>query len=364
MFFFFPIEDLQAKINQLQFKSGALTGTDVSDIQDLQTKWQEIESKTEVNMAKYDADLLVHSSKITQLEKDRSFLMSLVQDHTSRITRHETEITASNDTIHNLDARISRLEIDVTPEQRNIQALNSTITQLALDISTNNAKIHTQDTQITQLQSERTVDQKDIKTLNNSITRIESEKAFDRATIKDLNNSIIRLETVQTSMEIIIQNLTSRILQLEANERTDLDTFETLNKSIVELESRMATDSAAVNFLNSTVVHLEANVMEMHNNSLMQLVANLTSQGASISNNTLRINQINADWGEDHNFLGNLSSRIAIIEFNRLTDISTIASNSRRLSQLELGKNDIDGFQQNHEIRLDDLEGKMIRFVS
>ena len=86
-------------------------------------KLQEMESRLE---GKYDADFLVYSSKITQLEKDRIAHISLIQDHSSRITRLETGATVYEDNIQIFDARISKLEMDGLTDQRNIQSLNST----------------------------------------------------------------------------------------------------------------------------------------------------------------------------------------------------------------------------------------------
>ena len=123
-------------------------------MQDLKTKLLEIESKMEDTKTNTDTDFQVHLGKINQLEKDRSFHISLINDH---------------------EARIKQLDIEGDTNSNVIQKLNNTLTQLASDIVANEEAIQVQQTRFNEPESNRSLDQGNIQTsFNESITWVES----------------------------------------------------------------------------------------------------------------------------------------------------------------------------------------------
>ena len=127
---------MQDKTNLLESKQGTLTHP--SQNQDIESKWREIESEITAVKAKQDADFLVFSSKLTQLEEETTSHKLVIQDHETRITQLEVDKAGINDTAHTFfqdhDTRINQLEVDRADIndtfQTNIQEHGSRIMQL------------------------------------------------------------------------------------------------------------------------------------------------------------------------------------------------------------------------------------------
>ena len=303
---FFPKDELQLKISELQSKPGVMTGTESANIQELQ-------------------------GKVIQLEKDRSFHTTLIQDHGSsiqdhgtRITQLEAETAANTDSIQKQGAIISKIETDKTEDQTSYHNLNNTLENLTIDIAANKDEIQMHQTRLNEIESILTIDQDNIQTLNDTIFRITSDTSLNIANsqlmMELLNSSIRTLETNLTSQSMTINDHSLRLAQIET-EMEHATTFRDLNSSLLELET------------------------------------NLTSLGVAVSNNSLNINQIHADVEGTYNSLVNLTFVTNSIEVDIQSDSATIEENQRRISRVELDNNATKNLYQTMESRLTYLEG-------
>ena len=306
---FFPTDELQLKISELQNKPGGLTGTESANIQELQ-------------------------GKIIQLEKDRSFQTSLIQDHGSRIQDHgtritqlETETAANGDSIQKQSAIISKLQTDKVEDQTSNHNLNNTLENLTIDIAANKREIQMHQTQLNVIESTLNIDQDNIKTLNDTILKIKSDTSLNIA------NSQLMMELFNSSIRTLEINLTTQSITIHDH---------SLRLDQIETEMVLAMTSGDLN------------------SSLLELETKLTSLGVAVSNNLLNINQIHSDVERTQISLDNLSSRVTINEIDIQSDSIAIEENHQRILRVKLDNNATDSLYQTMEFRLNYLEGTRI----
>ena len=269
--------------------------------------------------------------KVIQLEKDKSFHTSLIQDHVSRIQDHrtriaqlETETNANGDSIQKQSAIISKIETDKTQYEKSFHELNNTLEQLTIDFSASKEDIQPQQTRFREIESDIKLHQDNIQTLNETILRIKSDTssniAHSQSMMELLNSSITTLETNLTTQGITIHDHSLRLGEIET-----------------EMEPAI--------------------IIKDLNNSLLEQETKVKSLGVAVSNNLLNINQIHADVERTHNSLVNLTIVTNSIEIDIQSDSATIAENQRRISRVELDNNATDSLYQTMESRLTYLEG-------
>ena len=272
--------------------------------------------------------------KMIQLEKDRSFQTSLIQDHVSRIQDHgtritqlETETAANDDNIQKQGAIISKIETDKAEDQTSYHNLNNTLENLTIDIAANKEEIQMHQTRLNVIESTLNIEQDNIQTLNDTILRIKSDTSLNIANsqlmMEFLNSSIRTLETNLTTQSITIHDHSLRLGQIET-----------------EMVPAMTSGDL--------------------NNSLLELETNLMSLGVAVSNNSLNINQIHADAERTQISLDNLSSRVTINEIDIQSNSIAIEENHQRILRVKLDNNATDSLYQTMEFRLNYLEGTCI----
>ena len=306
---FFPLDELQLKISELQNKPGVLTGTESANIQELQ-------------------------DKVIQLEKDRSFHTSLIQDHGSRIQDHgtrithlETETAANDDSIQKQGAIILKIETDKAEDQTSYNNLNNTLENLTIDIAANKEEIQMHQTRLNVIESTLNIDQDNFQTINDTILRIKSD------TYLNIANSQLMMELLNSSIRTVETNLTTQSITLHDH---------SLRLDQIETEMVPAMTSGVLN------------------SSLLELETNLTSLGVAVSNNSLYINQIYADVERTQISFDNLSTRVTINEIDIQSDSIAIEENHQRILRVKLDNNATDSLYQTMEFRLNYLEGTCI----
>ena len=220
MYIMFNTENMQARIDMLEAKQGAVSSASQSSA----SKCQEIES-TFINVqTKYETDLLVFSKNLTRLEGDSVSHRSTIEDHNSRLTNFDTRITqlesdnAKNvNLFQHLDAATEQIETAMTDCQGNIQIINYTMEALSRGIYANEDRIAMEHMKIEQLQLERSVDRVVIQNLNESITQLKLDGILDHVAMHKINTSVTNLDlegamfwadigTLNTSMNRLHQN--------------------------------------------------------------------------------------------------------------------------------------------------------------
>ena len=326
-------------MSELQNQPGVLTGTESANIQELQ-------------------------GKVIQLEEDRLFHTSLIQDHGTRITQIETVTAANDDSIQKLDAIISKIETDKAEDQTSYNNLNNTLENLTIYIAANKEEIQMYHTRLIVLESTLNIDQDNIQTLNDTILRIKSDTSLNIANsqlmMELFNSSISTLETNLTTQRISIHDHSLRLAQIET-ELVPAMTSGDLNSSLLELEAKLTSLSVAISNnslninqihagvektqisldnlnsrLNDTILRIKSEtslniansqlMMELLNSSIRTLETNLTTQSITIHDHSLRLAQIGTEMEQATNFR-DLNISLLELETN-LTSLGVAVSNN------------------------------------
>ena len=281
-----------------------------TSFQDLQTRLQQAESKLEAKETSLDTTFETYANKITQLENDRSTLASMIQDQGSRITQLETETSVNEDDIRKHEAKISKLENDRAVDQTTIIRLNITLGQLVIDLSSNEDEINRYIARLEKTESDREVDHDDIKTLNASIMKIDSDASLHVSNIKALT------EDLSTSIRALETNQTAQVITI--NHHT----------------SRLHNVDIAMNKMNTTLAQLDIN----------------------ISGNISEIKTLQAD------FETNLANEIINTQGHstRINHIETkMEATVRKLNQLETNFTSVDASVLNNSFSISQLNGDL-----
>ena len=245
---FFPLDELQLKISELQNKPGVLTGTESANIQ------------------------------------------SRIQDHGTRITRLETETAANDDSIQKQGAIILKIETDKAEDQTSYNNLNNTLENLTIDIAANKEEIQMHETRLNVIESTLNIDQDNIQIINDTILRIKSDTYLNiensHLMMELLNSSIRTVETNLTTQSITLHDHSLRLGQIQT-EMVPAMTSGVLNSSLLELETNLTSLGVAVSNnslnINQIYAYVERTQISFDNLSTRVTINEIDIQSDSIA---------------------------------------------------------------------------------
>ena len=179
---FFPLDELQLKISELQNQPGVLTGTESANIQELR-------------------------SKVIQLEKDRSFYTSLIQDQ-------ETNLTTQIITIHDHSLRLAQIETEME-QDTTFRDLNISLLELETNLTTLGVAVSNNALNINQIHAEVEKTRNSLVNLTIATNSIEVDIQSDSATIEENQRRISRVELENNATDSLYQTMESRVTYLE-----------------------------------------------------------------------------------------------------------------------------------------------------
>ena len=165
-----------------------------------------------------------HGAVLLQLQNDLGSLTALVQNHTSRIIQVESDRTVDRTSADFLSMRVTQLEADLSSKstiiethKESIRDNSNSLRQLQTDIIVQNTTIQFATDRLSQIEADINQYQTNILLQETAIMQVEASITAQNASLQTHSSRIEKLESQGIGIKNIITNHTARLKELETN---------------------------------------------------------------------------------------------------------------------------------------------------